>query len=109
MRLFCARRLVAALWIACVLALSSAFSQVSAQMREDHMEMTTPDWSSGRAIFAIVYAAVFIPAFTVTLILLWRRRKSYPIAGRGAWFIIAFNVNTLYGTPACLFAWLYFP
>lgn len=75
-------RTVAALWLACVLALSSrGFSLVSAQMSAYHMDMQSPDWTSGRAIFAIVYASIVMPAFIVTLVMLWRRRKTYPIAG----------------------------
>lgn len=110
MRHMAPRIMVTVVWLACVLVLTShALTAVSAQMSAYHMDMRDPDWTSERGIFVIAYFCITMPAFLVTLVLLWRRRKSYPIAGRGAWFIIAFNVNSLYGTPACLFAWLCFP
>ena len=59
------------------------------------MRPGSPDFHDPRHIVAVVLLVVFVPAMLVTLVLLVRRRRMYPIAGRGASLLIMYNVNSL--------------
>jgi hypothetical protein len=71
---------------------------VHAQMSADFMRPSPPHWNSARTILMLVIQAVMIPCYAVSLVLLWRRRRLYPIAGRGAPLLLQFNAAALVGS-----------
>lgn len=69
-----------------------------AQMTSEFMRPTAPDWSGARTIVMLAIQAVMIPSYLLSLLLLWRRRRLYPIAGRGAPLLLQFNAAALVGS-----------
>lgn len=83
------------LLVAALLSLSAAATTVDAQMSADLMRSSSPDWSSARVIAMLLLQAVMVPCYAATLLLLWRRRRLYPIAGRGAALLLLLNASSL--------------
>lgn len=85
----------ALLLVACALWLVHG---VHAQMVEAQMAAEPVEWTSPRVIVILILAGLTIPLYIGTLVVLTRRRKIYPIAGRGARYFFVFNCNSLIGT-----------
>ena len=84
-------RLVAT--ILCALSMGA-----QAQMSGELMRATPPDWTSSHAVSMLVLQGVIIPCYLLTLVLLYRRRKMYPISGRNAWLLLLLNGSSLMGS-----------
>lgn len=91
---------------AAILCALSTVAHVQAQMSGDLMRPTSPDWSSSRAVAMLALQGVMLPCYLLTLVLLYRRRKLYPISGRNAWLLLLLNGSSLIGSAAAAAAHL---
>lgn len=82
---------------------------VRAQMTEEHMHAESVDWNSSRTIVGVVMLAISVPIFIAVLVLIYRRRHTYPIAGRGAPFLLALNGLSMFISTVGLCLFIVYP
>jgi len=66
-------------------------------MSAETMAPAAPDWHSAHTVLPLVFFVPALPVYLVVLVLLFRRRRLYPIAGRGSFMILLSGVNMLLG------------
>jgi uncharacterized membrane protein len=65
--------------------------------------------SSSHTLLPLVSFCVTFPVYLTSLLLLWRRRSNYPIAGRGAVYLLATNAVLLMTAPMATVAAIAYP
>ena len=56
---------------------------------------TSPDLRTPHAIMPVIAACICMPIYVASIVLLWRRRTFFPIAGRGAVYLLTLAVVVL--------------
>lgn len=56
---------------------------------------TLPDLRTQHALLGVIALCISVPIYVVSIVLLWRRRSFFPIAGRGFVYLITLAVVVL--------------
>lgn len=89
--------------------LETLTTSTSAQMSADHMHIEAPKWISPRVVISLFIVSLSVPCYIVGMVLLVRRRKMFPIAGRGFCALLIFCINPLVCVPLVTAAMIIYP